>query len=74
MLLVHLHGMQYFHIRTPANQQKHPPFLGQSAEDHDQQEVEHDTLAQHPAEGRQEEVLEEGSYKGTATLGVGPKY
>ncbi len=55
---------------TPAKQHEWPPLLGQSAEDHHQHEVKHDTLTQHPAEGRQEEVLKESGYHSTANLMV----
>ena len=47
----------YINCHTPANEEKWPPLFGERTEDHHQLEVEHDTLTQHPAEGRQEQVL-----------------
>ncbi len=53
-------------VLTPSQQQKEPPFLAELAEDHHQHEEEHDPLTEHPGEDSSEEIVEQGSHKGTA--------
>jgi len=47
---------------TVSDEKEEPPFLGKFAENHDEHEVEHHSLTHHPAEGRQEQILEQSSH------------
>ena len=47
---------------TPAKKEKEPPLVFECCEDLDQHEIEHDSLTQHPGEGCQEEVLDQGCH------------
>ena len=51
---------------TPSQDHKEPPFLAECAENEYQHEEEHDPFAEHPAEHGSEEIVEQGSDKGTA--------
>ena len=53
---------------TPSQDKKEPPLFRELAENSHQHEVEHDTFAQHPAEGSQKQVVQESCHKCTATL------
>ena len=57
---------------TISKNQKEPPFIGESNEDHNQHEVEHDPLTHHPAEGREEEILHQCCHKPTSNLNFEP--
>jgi len=48
---------------TPSKNEEEPPFLGETAKHHYQQEVGHDAFTQHPAVRSQEEVLQHGRDK-----------
>ena len=50
----------YLQALTPSKKEEEPPLLGERTEHHYQHEVEHDAFTQHPAEGRQKEVLDDG--------------
>ena len=43
---------------TVSKEKEEPPLAGDFTKDHNQHEVEHHSLTHHPAEGRQEQVLE----------------
>ena len=53
---------------TPSQQHEEPPFPLKIREHHHQHEVEHDPLTHHPAEGRQEEVLDQSCHCITCNL------
>ena len=53
---------------TPSQDKVEPPLFGELAKNNHQQEVEHDTLTKHPAEGSQKEIVQEGCHKCTTTL------
>ena len=53
---------------TVSYEEEEPPFLGDCAEDYHQEQVQHDSLTQHPAEGGQEQVVEQHGHKQTSTL------
>ena len=53
---------------TPTKKEKEPPLLFECWEDLYQHEVEHDSLTQHPREGCEEEVLDQGCHCLAANL------
>ena len=49
-------------VLTVSNEEEEPPFLGKFAENHDKHEVKHHSLAHHPAESRQEQILKQSCH------------